>query len=66
MVPVGMMIAKLPVKVNVESGPASCYMKPRRLAAQASPTTAPITMKRMRPMVRLVVAAATGAAGPMR
>jgi hypothetical protein len=31
--PVGMMIPKVPVKVKVESGPASAIMKPRKLAA---------------------------------
>ncbi len=66
MVPVGMMIPKVPLKVKLESGPASTIMKPRRLAAQATPTTAPIRMKRMRPMVSLLAAGAVGAAGRRR
>jgi hypothetical protein len=39
--PVGMMIPKVPVKVNVESGPANCCMKARKLTAQVSPMTVP-------------------------
>jgi hypothetical protein len=38
-------------------------MKPRKLAAQVSPMTAPTRMKRMRLMVRLLAAGAVGAAG---
>ena len=34
------------------SAPASCCMKPRRLYAQAIPTTAPVSMKRMRYIAR--------------
>ena len=45
-----MMIPKVPLKVKVESGPASSDMKPRKLAAQAIPTTAPTRMKRTRPV----------------
>jgi hypothetical protein len=52
--PVGMMTPKVPVKVKVEVGPANCCMNPRRLAAQASPSTAPSEMRRMRPMFRLL------------
>ena len=46
--PVGMMIPNVPVNVNVDSEPASAIMNPRRLAAQAMPSTAPISMKRTR------------------
>jgi hypothetical protein len=47
-----MMTPKVPANVKVESAPASCCMKPRRLHAQAIPATAPVSMKRMRYIAR--------------
>lgn len=61
--PAGMMIPKVPAKVKAESGAASCCMKPRKLAAQAIPTTAPIKMKRMRITVKSLRAWGAAVAG---
>jgi hypothetical protein len=42
--------------VKVESAPANCCMKPRRLHAQAIPKTAPVSMNRMRYIARSFLA----------